>query len=815
MKNVIYCFLLILLLSACDTFKENAEMADFIPANTSVIIKTASIDNLINTSNGNTIISKISTAKGYKTIGKSLQQLSQINTAAPMLLCFSNNNNTVQQTIITTYKAVNFLTDSITKLKTKTITLKNKTVYKTPFNNNVLYSLVKDSLVISSTSKAIILNIIQKKNSLNPAIKTIVNTSAYSNTNSSIIVDAKHTNLLTSLFINDSIPFSKFTNYLAFETDIDDNDIVLNGVTKATDSTNSLINSFKNTLPQENEIAKITPSNANGFLSITFDDFNVFKNNLSLYNKTEDTISAPETTLFDNSNEIGVIYEGNNQVVVLRSIDNLSTQEALANEQHKISTYRGVGLYQFSQKDVFANTCAPFINFKDAALYFVLDNFFVFTKTKDDAQNIIANYQNKTTLNSKKYYTKLKTQLSDEASILQVTAPLGLQKLFQKNKIPQTKINFKNYNASALQFIYDTDFAHFNTIIKTAKTRNYNNSVNEEFNFKLDADVLNAPQFVINYTNRKTKDIVVQDVKNKLYLISNTGKLIWKKQLDGPVLGKIKQLDIYKNGRLQLVFATPHKVYIIPRSGKKVKPFPLKFKTPITQPLSVFDYDKKRNYRLLVTQGKTLSMYDAKGKIVSGFKFKNTKETLLHQPQHFKIRNTDYIVLKTEHKVYILSRTGQQKITPKSKNSYSKEAFYLNKGLLTTTTKSGDIIRIDHKGNVSKQRTKLSEKHAIDASSKTVVTQKDNKLRIRTNNVELDFGNYTRPKLFYINNKIYVSVTDLQTQKVHLLNSLAKPINNFPVYGNSTIDLDNIDKDRALEFVTKGESNSIILYEIN
>lgn len=815
MKNVIYCFLLILLLSACDTFKENAEMADFIPANTSVIIKTASIDNLINTSNGNTIISKISTAKGYKTIGKSLQQLSQINTAAPMLLCFSNNNNTAQQTIITTYKAVNFLTDSITKLKTKTITLKNKTVYKTPFNNNVLYSLVKDSLVISSTSKAIILNIIQKKNSLNPAIKTIVNTSAYSNTNSSIIVDAKHTNLLTSLFINDSIPFSKFTNYLAFETDIDDNDIVLNGVTKATDSTNSLINSFKNTLPQENEIAKITPSNANGFLSITFDDFNVFKNNLSLYNKTEDTISAPETTLFDNSNEIGVIYEGNNQVVVLRSIDNLSTQEALANEQHKISTYRGVGLYQFSQKDVFANTCAPFINFKDAALYFVLDNFFVFTKTKDDAQNIIANYQNKTTLNSKKYYTKLKTQLSDEASILQVTAPLGLQKLFQKNKIPQTKINFKNYNASALQFIYDTDFAHFNTIIKTAKTRNYNNSVNEEFNFKLDADVLNAPQFVINYTNRKTKDIVVQDVKNKLYLISNTGKLIWKKQLDGPVLGKIKQLDIYKNGRLQLVFATPHKVYIIPRSGKKVKPFPLKFKNPITQPLSVFDYDKKRNYRLLVTQGKTLSMYDAKGKIVSGFKFKNTKETLLHQPQHFKIRNTDYIVLKTEHQVYILSRTGQQKITPKSKNSYSKEAFYLNKGLLTTTTKSGDIIRIDHKGNVSKQRTKLSEKHAIDASSKTVVTQKDNKLRIRTNNVELDFGNYTRPKLFYINNKIYVSVTDLQTQKVHLLNSLAKPINNFPVYGNSTIDLDNIDKDRALEFVTKGESNSIILYEIN
>ena len=38
---------------------------------------------------------------------------------------------------------------------------------------------------------------------------------------------------------------------------------------------------------------------------------------------------------------------------------------------------------------------------------------------------------------------------------------------------------------------------------------------------------------------------------------------------------------------------------------------------------------------------------------------------------------------------------------------------------------------------------------------------------------------------------------------------------NFPVYGNSAITLDNIDSDRDLEFVAKGENNSIILYQIN
>ena len=44
----------------------------------------------------------------------------------------------------------------------------------------------------------------------------------------------------------------------------------------------------------------------------------------------------------------------------------------------------------------------------------------------------------------------------------------------------------------------------------------------------------------------KKKEIVVQDYNNVLYLISSDGKILWKKQLLGPVQGKIKQVDIFK-----------------------------------------------------------------------------------------------------------------------------------------------------------------------------------------------------------------------------------------------------------------------------
>ena len=85
----------------------------------------------------------------------------------------------------------------------------------------------------------------------------------------------------------------------------------------------------------------------------------------------------------------------------------------------------------------------------------------------------------------------------------------------------------------------------------------------------LESDILTNPQFVINHRT-KQKDIVVQDINNNLYLISNKGKVLWKKQLQGTILGKIEQVDLYKNGRLQLAFTTPNRIYIIDRNAQKL-----------------------------------------------------------------------------------------------------------------------------------------------------------------------------------------------------------------------------------------------------
>ena len=118
------------------------------------------------------------------------------------------------------------------------------------------------------------------------------------------------------------------------------------------------------------------------------------------------------------------------------------------------------------------------------------------------------------------------------------------------------------------------------------------------------------------------------------------------------------------------------------------------------------------------------------------------------------------------------------------------------------------------KGAVSRQTFRLDPNHDITSSSKTLVTRSDNKLSIKSNVIDLEYGSYSPPNLFYLRDKIYISITDLQAQKIWLFDSQSKRFPGIPVFGTSAIDLANADADAPLEFVTKGDPNSLILYQL-
>lgn len=810
MKKICLYAILILVVFGCETSNKKSDIIDYLNNDAALIIKTKNVASLNGNLNNNAFLKKLNKTKSFTSLEDKIALIKYFNTEDNLYISvFKDNRDSLQYTIITKLKKNLFNIDSLPNHSIETLKFQNKTITKSTVYSQELFSMVIDSTFIGATTKEL-LNSSIEGSSIHPQLESLLQSSGTDN-QLSILINKKFDTAIKSFFINDSLKTNLLTDYLFVDVDINQNELNINGVTRSADSTKKLIDVFKNTIPQENRLASIAPADTDGFLSITFDNFNVFHNNLVNIQKLDSISDYP--LLFDNVIEAGTIYHNNQKAVVLNSLDVYITKDALLNDQDIIETFRDIEIFGFSNPTLFYDTFKPFINFQSADKYCILDNFIVFSNNMELLKHIVASYKNQTTYQSRNHYTLLKEKFSDESSLLNVVSSNALETIIHRN-LDDMDLELEDYQSSGIQFIYDVNFAHVNAVIQKAKSPVYENSISESSSISLDADLLNNPQLVTNHLTQE-KDIAVQDINNNLYLISNSGKILWKKQLQGAILGKIEQIDMYKNGRLQLAFATANRVYVLDRNGKDVAPFPLKFNDAITQPLSVFDYDNNKKYRLIVTQGKDVLMLDAKGKTVKGFTFKNADDHIVHQPQHIRIGRKDYLLFKTANKLYILDRTGKTRVTPKNTYNYSTEAVYLYNNNFATTTTDGNLVTIDSRGNTASQDLNLQDRHHLVTTSKTLVSLSENKLNIKGNSYELDFGDYSEPNIFYLYDKIYVAVTDKQTQKVFLFDSNAKLLSNFPVYGTSKIDMDNIDKDRNLEFVTKGESNTILIYQIN
>jgi hypothetical protein len=299
-----------------------------------------------------------------------------------------------------------------------------------------------------------------------------------------------------------------------------------------------------------------------------------------------------------------------------------------------------------------------------------------------------------------------------------------------------------------------------------------------KFESSIPNDIILGPIIVKNHINN-SNEIIIQDSKNILYLINNIGQVEWTKEIDDEIIKEVNQIDSYKNGKLQYVFATAKSLYLLDRKGRDVGRFPLKFKDKITSPVSIFDYDKNKNYRLLITQNDELFMFDSKGNRVRGFDY-NKKNKIVTTPKHFRIDNKDIIVFKTIDKLTILNRRGAVRINAKTEHNYSSDDVFQYQNFLITSTVKNEIVRIDMRGN-----TKLEDPMPINSK---VISDKETTFTIQKNilsnskiNVEIPFGKYDHFKIFSGNNKTYVNIFDSQNNKIYLFDKELNLIKGFPI----------------------------------
>ena len=290
-----------------------------------------------------------------------------------------------------------------------------------------------------------------------------------------------------------------------------------------------------------------------------------------------------------------------------------------------------------------------------------------------------------------------------------------------------------------------------------------------------------------------------------------------EKKLSGKIIGNIEQVDIYKNGRQQMIFRTTEKLYLLDRNGNQVNQlsFPIN-SSPSEIPISIFDYEKNRNYRFLITIDNQINMYDSNGKIVSGFRPPLFESRIIRSPVHIRINGKDYIVIQLEDgSLKILDRRGRDRIIVNDKIQYSGNSIFSYLEHFTTTDKFGNLIKIDTKGNLIKENLNLLDENFIDVVDNNLVYLNENRLTIKGITVELPFSKFSKPRIFIDSKTTLVSITDLTNNEIYLYRDNGQLIKGFPIKGSSVIDVRDSDNDGKKEIISTLDRFSIVSYEIN
>ena len=348
------------------------------------------------------------------------------------------------------------------------------------------------------------------------------------------------------------------------------------------------------------------------------------------------------------------------------------------------------------------------------------------------------------------------------------------------------------------------NLASINGIISNYKDDSKNSEIELKFETSISNEIILGPLIVKNHTNNKN-EVFIQDSENTIYLINENGQIEWTKKINDRVIDEVKQIDSYKNGRLQYVFATQNSLHMIDRKGRDVGKFPLKFNDQITKPVSVFDYDNNKNYRLLITQNDELFMFDSKGNRVRGFDY-NKKSKIITKPEHFRISNKDIIVFKTSDDLKILNRRGKVRIKINEDHNYSKDEIFKYQNSLLTTTVNNKIIKIDMNGN-SKEASSMSFDGKYVSDAKTIYTLQKNILSNSKKNIEIQFGKYENFSAISDKKNTLINIYDSQNNKLYLFDNEINTVKGFPILAdaNASFILEN----NKIEFSVISDSKKI------
>ncbi len=213
-----------------------------------------------------------------------------------------------------------------------------------------------------------------------------------------------------------------------------------------------------------------------------------------------------------------------------------------------------------------------------------------------------------------------------------------------------------------------------------------------QMNFVIDSTInLPVGPFKVRDVSKKADAYLEQLPNMRLRYMDANKKGVWAIPFNTPICGYVEQIDLYSNGRLQMLFASGDKMYLLDRLGRFVYGYPVKLpKKVVMGPQLHKDLGGVKYSVMVLNEDNTISWYDVAGKPMQGWSDIVAPEFVKELPQPKELGGTMYWVLKAPSQQLLYTMDGKRVVMQDKKKKIDREQEIVFEGNGTLRIKCTD-----------------------------------------------------------------------------------------------------------------------------